>query len=357
MTANVDAMVNEAIRSFKAGKKSEARQLLEKATDLDQHHEKAWMWLSAVVESPEDQRICLENVLFINPGNSNARKGLDYLSQQMGDVTENDGDVIDDGFPDTNEAAAMFNDSSPPASSEPDSYTIPTSSSSASYDPRSQPTSDQYDDWVAGLNLASTQETVKASEPEQQFDFDDDLFADTFGTDEDSGMSDVHDTVSPFATSGSADDSLTSGPFDADSMLEGFSADDIAFEVDAAESDEAELDDLLADLDSGSPAAPSPVMSPAPPPSEQAAAVSRRKRRKTSKQATVPEKISTDEFYISGEDIDPDNPGEYFRLISSEIKPTVLPGQGGGGSVAVYAGLIVLVLANIGALAFLALNI
>lgn len=43
---------------------------------MDQRNERAWMWLSAVVDDPEQQRTCLEYVLKINPENARARKGL-----------------------------------------------------------------------------------------------------------------------------------------------------------------------------------------------------------------------------------------------------------------------------------------
>lgn len=81
--ANVDGMVKEAIRQYRAGNKEEARTLLLKATELDDHHEQAWMWLSAVVESAEDQMICLENVLAINPSNADAQRGLDMLKAKQ----------------------------------------------------------------------------------------------------------------------------------------------------------------------------------------------------------------------------------------------------------------------------------
>lgn len=41
----------------------------------------AWIWLSYVVDSPEDRQICLENVLLINPTNAYARWGLAQLRQ------------------------------------------------------------------------------------------------------------------------------------------------------------------------------------------------------------------------------------------------------------------------------------
>jgi hypothetical protein len=75
-------MVREGVTALKAGKKDEARTLLMKAVELDQHHEEAWLYLSGVVETEEDQQTCLENVLAINPANERARKGLQYLEQK-----------------------------------------------------------------------------------------------------------------------------------------------------------------------------------------------------------------------------------------------------------------------------------
>ena len=84
MPANVEGMVREAIRAVKAGNKAEARALLEKATEINQYNEQAWMWLSAAVDTVEEQILCLENVLYINPDNANAQRGLDKLRRQNG---------------------------------------------------------------------------------------------------------------------------------------------------------------------------------------------------------------------------------------------------------------------------------
>jgi hypothetical protein len=40
----------------------------------------AWLWLSTVTDNPDDQRICLENVLTINPSSALARDRLAALS-------------------------------------------------------------------------------------------------------------------------------------------------------------------------------------------------------------------------------------------------------------------------------------
>jgi hypothetical protein len=72
-------MLNRAIVAAKAGRKTEARQLLEAVLDTDERNERAWLWLSGVVDSDEERVICLENVLSINPDNQAARKGLAVL--------------------------------------------------------------------------------------------------------------------------------------------------------------------------------------------------------------------------------------------------------------------------------------
>ncbi len=79
----MDPQVKQAMSLFKAGHKEEARAILMEVVDKDEHNEQAWLWLSAMVDSLEEQQICLENVLSINPANERARKGLDTVSQKI----------------------------------------------------------------------------------------------------------------------------------------------------------------------------------------------------------------------------------------------------------------------------------
>ncbi len=81
--ANVDAIVQEGIAAVKAGHRDEARRILVRATELDERNEQAWLWLSACVDSIDEQRICLENVLSINPANQKAQRGLDTLNKRQ----------------------------------------------------------------------------------------------------------------------------------------------------------------------------------------------------------------------------------------------------------------------------------
>lgn len=148
MSANVEAMVREGISAVKAGNKEEGRALLMKAVELDPYNEEGWLWLSGVVDSPEDQRTCLENVLSINPNNDRARQGIAYLSGTPPSST-----------PSTMPPApAPTTAAPPPTSVEWDMPATETSSPSASWRPTNEPSADEYDDWVSGLNLQASQD-------------------------------------------------------------------------------------------------------------------------------------------------------------------------------------------------------
>jgi tetratricopeptide (TPR) repeat protein len=80
--SQVAELLRRGIAAAKAGRKQKARQALLRVTELDERSEQAWLWLSGVVESLEDRRACLENVLAINPENPHAQAGLRWLDQQ-----------------------------------------------------------------------------------------------------------------------------------------------------------------------------------------------------------------------------------------------------------------------------------
>lgn len=80
----VERLLLEGKDAARAGNNELARSLLTQVVERDPHNEQAWMWLSGVVSEPEEQQICLENVLVINPYNAKARKGLEFLSTKTG---------------------------------------------------------------------------------------------------------------------------------------------------------------------------------------------------------------------------------------------------------------------------------
>lgn len=81
MSANVQAMIQEGKRSLREGNRIEAQQLLLRATELDESNEEAWLWSASAVDDAEEKRICLENVLVLNPDNSEAKRMLAELDR------------------------------------------------------------------------------------------------------------------------------------------------------------------------------------------------------------------------------------------------------------------------------------
>ena len=80
---DISALVDQARDAYKAGRKQEAHSILVKVVDQDERNERAWLLLSAVVDNLEEQQICLENVLSLNPSNKQARKGLAMVHERL----------------------------------------------------------------------------------------------------------------------------------------------------------------------------------------------------------------------------------------------------------------------------------
>lgn len=75
------SLLKEGVQAARDGRKADARRLLLQVVEQDERNEKAWIWLSYVVESDDDRLVCLENVLAINPDNGSAKKGLARLNE------------------------------------------------------------------------------------------------------------------------------------------------------------------------------------------------------------------------------------------------------------------------------------
>jgi hypothetical protein len=71
--------LQEAIQAIRRGDKDQARRLLKQVVREEPQNEQAWLWLSAVLTSPQQQRDCLQRVLQINPANQQAAHGLELL--------------------------------------------------------------------------------------------------------------------------------------------------------------------------------------------------------------------------------------------------------------------------------------
>ncbi len=74
--------LNQAIAMAKSGNKAQARVLLEALLEEEPNNETAWLWMTDVVASDFEKRMCLERVLTINPKNLPAKEGLRRLAPQ-----------------------------------------------------------------------------------------------------------------------------------------------------------------------------------------------------------------------------------------------------------------------------------
>jgi hypothetical protein len=75
------------IAAARGGQRRIAAGLLTKAVQLDPRHEQAWLWLSGVLDEPNDIAFCLNAALKLNPDNVQAQKGLDWIRQRKANPT------------------------------------------------------------------------------------------------------------------------------------------------------------------------------------------------------------------------------------------------------------------------------
>lgn len=77
-------LLEQGISAVRAGRREEARTLLTQVVETDERNEHAWLWLSGVVDDPNDIATCLSNVLELNPANERARKGIAWVTARYG---------------------------------------------------------------------------------------------------------------------------------------------------------------------------------------------------------------------------------------------------------------------------------
>lgn len=344
MSSNADSLVRDAISAYRAGKKDEARNLLLQAVGLDERHEQGWLWLSAVVDTPEDQITCLENVLTINPNNEKAKQGIALLSTQTTSkpaaapsAFQSEPDLEDeDPFANVS-FTSMPQPSAPPTQPEDDDDELPdtsswgmieTSSASAQR-PKNEPTSADYNDWISGLNIGS-------NEAPGAFGLIDD--------DDDAVFS-----ASPFISNDADEDEM---PFELDKEVFGFEDDDDG----SMSAGPFSASPFSADIDEDEPPAkPAPAattinLTPRPAPAPQRSPIAQED------EDLLDEFEGDDDFGAFDDDYDAADLGEvdpahFFTFIPADIKPTRLPGTNERYPALLLVGLLLLVVFNGGALA------
>lgn len=76
---NPQTLLQQGIEKARAGDRAGARDLFERVVELDENSEKGWFWLASVVDTDEERRICLSNVLHVNPENERAKQAMAAL--------------------------------------------------------------------------------------------------------------------------------------------------------------------------------------------------------------------------------------------------------------------------------------
>jgi hypothetical protein len=337
MTSDANALVEDGIRAYRAGEKERARELLQQATDIDSENEKGWMWLSAVVESDEERRICLENVLYINPNNENATRGLSKLNRPKTGQLKKQTDTLEQKA-----------EPEQPTSASP--FVVPptaTSSASAIYDPSNEPSTDVYDQWIGDLGIGQGSDSGSASPFISQDDPRDllgtsefaNIFADAFSDDDFDDMETGAsvDTPSRAVPTNAREDLFTDDPFDDMGDNDLFSGGPFT------------SDGFDTGLDEREPTPKSSTSPKSPIPKSPS---------KSSRNNDLTD-FSGGDFYAgdssisSSEELDP---SLLFRRIPQQIKPTRVPGTNEKYPALVVIGLLTLIALNIGAIGFLVVN-
>src|SRR5436309_7952832 len=75
-------------QSALAGQRELAREMLAYVVYLDPKNAEGWLWLSGVVDFPQQVRYCLERTLRIEPDNERAKRGLEWLNARQKEIDE-----------------------------------------------------------------------------------------------------------------------------------------------------------------------------------------------------------------------------------------------------------------------------
>jgi hypothetical protein len=79
----VDQLLRRGQAAARVGRREEAREYLRRVVELETEHVEAWLDLAGVEDDPAQKRVCFETVLAIDPGNDEARLGLEMLGHKQ----------------------------------------------------------------------------------------------------------------------------------------------------------------------------------------------------------------------------------------------------------------------------------
>jgi Tfp pilus assembly protein PilF len=81
-TPNLEQLLQLGIQTARHGNKQSARMIFQQILDTDKMNERAWIWMAAVAETPEDRARYLRTALQINPQNPTALRELRQMEHR-----------------------------------------------------------------------------------------------------------------------------------------------------------------------------------------------------------------------------------------------------------------------------------
>jgi tetratricopeptide (TPR) repeat protein len=75
-------LMRQGTAAAQAGQRGRAYELLTRVVALDEKNVAAWLWLSDVADDVDEQKVCLQNALSLDPYNDAALRGLALLEKQ-----------------------------------------------------------------------------------------------------------------------------------------------------------------------------------------------------------------------------------------------------------------------------------
>lgn len=76
---NVEQLLQLGMQTARQGNKQNARMIFQQVLDTDKQNERAWLWMAAIADTPEDRIRYLQTILRINPNNQTAKRELDKM--------------------------------------------------------------------------------------------------------------------------------------------------------------------------------------------------------------------------------------------------------------------------------------
>ena len=73
----------DGAKALVAGHREQARELLLKYIENNEHDGEGWLWISGAMDDVADIQVALENSLNCNPNNQRALQGLNWLNDKV----------------------------------------------------------------------------------------------------------------------------------------------------------------------------------------------------------------------------------------------------------------------------------